>query len=441
MLQCLVILTDFISKTPLSCAQALDHLLVSKNLLSNAQFDAVHINSEQPDTAARATDHDAVLATLLFNSAPVAQDVSASGNEDMEVNGNLIATDKNGDALAYLLVDGPANGTVVVNAVGNFIYIPDANFNGTVSFTYRASDGLVNSAVQTVTLTINPVNEAPTDIALDAMTVAENAANGTVVATATATDVDADDSRSFSLVNNAGGRFAINAATGVVTVANGALLDFESATSHNITARVTDQGGQTRDLNLSINVIDVVEGGTPINGTNGFDFLIGTSGNDIINALDGSDIVSAGSGNDIIFGGAGRDSINGDAGNDILDGGSGADTLSGGAGQDIFRYTSLNDAPRATGASAARNREIISDFNATSGANQDLIDLSAIDANSSMVGDQAFIFVGSSAFSGAAGQLRYANGLLQADVNGDQVADLEIFLSNLPQLDQTDFIL
>ena len=56
----------------------------------------------------------------------------------------------------------------------------------------------------------------------------------------------------YSLTNNAGGRFAINATTGAITVANGALLDYETATSHAITVRVTDQGGLTFDKAFTI---------------------------------------------------------------------------------------------------------------------------------------------------------------------------------------------
>jgi hypothetical protein len=70
--------------------------------------------------------------------------------------------------------------------------------------------------------------------------VAEGAANGTAVGvTALATDPDGSAGVSYSLDANAGGRFAINATTGVVTVANGSLLDFETSTSHDITVRAT----------------------------------------------------------------------------------------------------------------------------------------------------------------------------------------------------------
>ncbi|MFA6245773.1 MAG: LamG-like jellyroll fold domain-containing protein [Mucilaginibacter sp.] len=66
----------------------------------------------------------------------------------------------------------------------------------------------------------------------------------------------------YSLTDNAGGRFAINATTGVVSVANGTLLDYETATSHNITVRATD-GTTPVTQNLTINVTDVNDN-TPV---------------------------------------------------------------------------------------------------------------------------------------------------------------------------------
>src|SRR5437763_3363486 len=74
--------------------------------------------------------------------------------------------------------------------------------------------------------------------------VAENAANGTAVGiTAHATDADLGATISYTLSDNAGGRFAIDGTTGVVTVANGTLLDAESSTSHNITVLATSSDG------------------------------------------------------------------------------------------------------------------------------------------------------------------------------------------------------
>jgi hypothetical protein len=78
-----------------------------------------------------------------------------------------------------------------------------------------------------------------------------------------ATASDADDTTNaitYTLTDAAGGRFAINSGTGVVTVADGSLLDHESSTSHSITVRATSADLSTSDQSFTINITDVNEG-------------------------------------------------------------------------------------------------------------------------------------------------------------------------------------
>ena len=96
-----------------------------------------------------------------MNDAPVAQDGSASGNEDTPISGTLVATDVDGPTLTYALGAQAANGTVVVNADGSYTYTPNPNFNGTDSFTFTANDGTVGSNTATVTLTVDGGERCP----------------------------------------------------------------------------------------------------------------------------------------------------------------------------------------------------------------------------------------------------------------------------------------
>ena len=64
-------------------------------------------------------------------------------------------SDAEGDGLSAMLVTGPAHGTLTLNADGSFIYTPDANYHGADSFTYIANDGLADSTVATVVLTVD----------------------------------------------------------------------------------------------------------------------------------------------------------------------------------------------------------------------------------------------------------------------------------------------
>src|SRR6185369_10161675 len=118
-------------------------------------------------------------------------------------------------------------------------------------------DGAGFTLDKAFTISVTNVNEGPTNISLSSASVAENSANGTVVGVLHDIDPDAGDSATFSLLNNAGGRFAISGSN--LVVADGSLLNFEQGASHAVTVRVTDSGGLTFDKAFTIAVTDVAE--------------------------------------------------------------------------------------------------------------------------------------------------------------------------------------
>ncbi len=181
-------------------------------------------------------------------------------------------------------------------------------------------------------------NSPPSGIVLNGNSVDELIAN-VPVGIALASDPDLGDNITYTLSGDAGGRFTIDAVSGLVSTAQA--LDFETAASHSITVRATDAGGAAVEESFTIAVNDVSE----IVGGAGADTLTGTPQTDVIDGQDGDDNISGGGGNDIIFGGIGRDtldggdgvdSIFGEAQNDILIGGAGADRLFGGSGNDAL---------------------------------------------------------------------------------------------------------
>jgi hypothetical protein len=99
---------------------------------------------------------------------------------------------------------------------------------------------------------IEAANAAPENLAIDTQTVLENASAGTLVGTLSATDIDQEDVFSYSLDDNADGRFTVDARTGAITTT--APLDFESGASYQIVARATDPDGlfTTRELTISV---------------------------------------------------------------------------------------------------------------------------------------------------------------------------------------------
>jgi Concanavalin A-like lectin/glucanases superfamily/Bacterial Ig domain/Immunoglobulin domain len=94
------------------------------------------------------------------NRPPTCSPGTAGTDEDVAVDIPLPASDPNGDTLTFAIVDGPVNGTVSLNG-GVATYKGSLNFSGTDSFTFQVSDGVFTSDVCPVTVTVNPVNDAP----------------------------------------------------------------------------------------------------------------------------------------------------------------------------------------------------------------------------------------------------------------------------------------
>jgi Ca2+-binding RTX toxin-like protein len=168
-------------------------------------------------------------------------------------------------------------------------------------------------------------NQAPTDIALSSSAVAENSANNTVIGDFTATDPDAGESFTFALIDSASGRFAVSG--NHLVVADGARLDYEQATSHQVQVSVTDSKGHAFLKFFTVQLSDVVEF-TKITGTRKsekIDAKHSPSGeakpsgdDDLIEAKSGDDTVQSLGGNDTIYGGKGEDVLNGGKGKDAF---------------------------------------------------------------------------------------------------------------------------
>ena len=144
--------------------------------LAQADIDAFYAFLETSGSYFRFTSFDLVVRSIEAlnivmvdggNIAPVADPDSYSTNEDTPLTvaaalGVLEGdTDVDGDALSALVASNPSNGTLHLSADGSFTYTPNADFNGSDSFTYQAFDGTEASNIATVSLLINAVNDDP----------------------------------------------------------------------------------------------------------------------------------------------------------------------------------------------------------------------------------------------------------------------------------------
>lgn len=142
-------------------------------------------------------------------------------------------------------------------------------------------------------------------------------------------------------------------------------------------------GGNANDTVFGDNLSNIVRGGL------GSDALRGNGGNDTIyggDELPGGDTIWGDSGNDILFGGRGNDRILGGSGDDLLVGGLGVDLMTGATGADRFDFNDVQEL-RANNSTLI---DRITDFE----QGLDKIDLTNIDADVSLAGDQAFVFMG-----------------------------------------------
>ena len=216
-----------------------------------------------PDVRLWFDDLGFITGPVVANQGPTGVDDSYSVDEDQTLTVNSPGvlgndTDPTGDPLTAALVAGPAHGQLTLNSNGSFTYTPAANYHGSDSFTYRPNDGIADGNITTVNLTINPVNDAPA-ITGATFSIPENSPSGTVVGTVSGTDLDGDALSYGIAAGNTGGAFAIHPQSGQITVADAALLDYETTPQFVLTVRATDPGGLSADATVTIDLTDVVE--------------------------------------------------------------------------------------------------------------------------------------------------------------------------------------
>lgn len=200
------------------------------------------------DAPTAVNDAATVIAGEVITIAALANDIDPDSGDSK----TIVAVDTTG-TLGSVGISVGSGG--ITYSSGTAFRSLGAGQTATDTFTYTMRDAAGAQSTATVTVTVVGVNDAPTDIALSGSTVAENAAIGTLVGTVAATDVDAGDSITFSLIDNAGGAFVLDG--NAIRVAGA--IDYEASTTRQITIRATDAAGAFYDETLSIAVTNVNE--------------------------------------------------------------------------------------------------------------------------------------------------------------------------------------
>lgn len=443
--------------------QPFDNILVSSNLVNQAQFDVVHLNSEQPDTANRPTDHDPVVALLTVTANDViggtsGNDFRAGGRGDdffyLQQGGDDTTNGGTGNDAFYFgaaltaadVVDGGA-GDDVLALQGNYagLTLGGGNLNNVETLALVSG-----SDTRFGDTGANRYSYAVTSVDANVAAGAKLIVNGAVLLSGENLTFDGstETDGSFFMYGGMGtDRLTGGSGNDVFFMAEGRLNpgdqfiggggddiltlrgDYSGANAVTFAAdslsgietvallSVSDTrffgGGTNYSYAVTTNDANVAAGATlTINGAR----LLASE----TLTFDGS---AESDGAFRIFGGVGDDQLTGGAGNDFLYGGSGADFLTGGSGADQFQYQAVSE-------STASSMDRLFGF----ASGQDRIDLSRIDANiSNGAGDDAFTFIGDGAFSNTAGELRaFGDGMggafIQGDIDGDGAADITIYV-------------
>jgi VCBS repeat-containing protein len=212
----------------------------------------------------------------MGNAAPVANNDSASGNEDSTISGNVLTNDTDADGNSLTVtglspISGPSHGTLTLNADGSFTYTPNANYSGSDSFTYQATDSVSTSNTATVTITVNPINDPPVANA-DSTTVNEDTTDNAVNVLANDTDLDnvAPTAANTGLTVVAVG----SASHGTVSFTAGGVTYTPTANYYgpdSFTYTASDNGttnaGHTSQATVSVTVTNVNDAPVAVNGT------------------------------------------------------------------------------------------------------------------------------------------------------------------------------
>ena len=300
--------------------------------------------------------------SVTVNAVADIADDTATTNEDTSVNVPVLANDTFEDPAGSITAVGAASHGVATIAGTAVVYTPNADFNGTDSFTYAVTSGGI-----TETATVNVTVSAVADIVDDNVTVAQDSGPNNL--DLLANDTFEDPARSITAVGAASHGVATIDDNGTPDDTADDFVVYTPAPGYmgpDTFTYVVTAAGTTETATVNVVVpcgphspvppsTTPTPGNDDITGTNGPDTIAALAGEDTVRGLEFDDLlygnecndtVLASLGNDTVYGGLENDLIDGSEGNDMLFGNEGADTISGGEGDNtIVGGEDSNDGP------------------------------------------------------------------------------------------------
>jgi uncharacterized delta-60 repeat protein len=344
---------------------------------------------------------DTINASVSYKLAGYVENLTLTGTDAINATGNSLANKLVGNSGNNIL-DGGAGTDTMSGGLGNDSYYVD-NAGDVVS---EAPGAGTDTVVSTVTRTLGDNQENLTLAGTAAINGTGNSLDNTITGNA-ARNVLNGGTGADKLIGGLGDDFYYVDNVGDTVIESS---DATSGGTDTVTATITyTLGTYIENLTLS--------GTTAVNGT----------GNALANKIIGNGAANT------LSGGDGADTLSGGLGNDTLTGGQGKDALEGGSGSDVFVFNAASE----TGTTSA-TRDVITDFV----RGQDKIDLRGIDANTATTANDAFTtFIAGTAVFTAAGQLKFVDGVLYGNTDGDADAEFAIQLTGITQLTTADVML
>jgi gliding motility-associated-like protein len=245
-------------------------VLVNQTLPPSATWETTDCDGDGFDNK---TEVDRGSDPLLANAAPTNISLSTNNvNENVPANttiGTLSSTDEDAsNTFTYTLVSGTGStDNAAFNISGDNLRItasPDFETKNSYSIRVRTTDQGGLFFEKEFTITVNDLNEAPTNLALSTNSVNENVAANTTVGTLSSTDEDASNTFTYTLVSGTGStdNAAFNISGNNLRIT--ASPDFEAKNSYSIRVRTSDQGGLSFEKAFAVTVVDLNEAPTDI---------------------------------------------------------------------------------------------------------------------------------------------------------------------------------